>query len=335
MRRRIPLRRQGFSRGRLLVAAMLVGTSALVTACGSGTEVPKTTSVAAVDPKPDLTEITTPPQSETGGNCDPEATLRPGPLPSSGAMPPGSPMAAIVANGKLRVGVDQNTYLFGFRNPTTGQLEGFDIDIAREIARALFGDPDKIELRSVTAADRIPALQNKQVDLIVRTFSATCERRRDVDFSGVYYRATQRILVSRNSGIRSGADLGGKRVCVTRGTTSPGPLFALPKRPIVLGASNWTDCLAALQQGQVDAVSGDDPILVGLVAQDRNMAIVGEVIGTGAYAVGIAQGNPNLVRFVNGVLERIRADGTWQQIYNARLSALGPSPGPPDLRYKD
>ncbi|MGW4767011.1 glutamate ABC transporter substrate-binding protein [Nocardia sp. NPDC004278] len=336
MRRRVLLQRKGFARARLIVAATLVGTSALVSACGSSTQVPESTKVAAVDPQPDLTEITTPAQSETSGNCgDPELTLRPGPLPSPGAMPPGSPMAAIAANGKLRVGVDQNTYLFGFRNPTTGQLEGFDIDIAREIAKALFGDPDKIELRSVTAAERIPALQNKQVDLIVRTFSATCERRRDVDFSGVYYRATQRILASRNSGIRSGADLGGKRVCVTRGTTSPGPLFSLPKRPTVLGASNWTDCLAALQQGHVDAISADDPILVGLVAQDRNLEIVGEVIGTGAYAVGIAQGNPGLVRFVNGVLERIRADGTWQQIYNARLGALGPSPGPPDLRYKE
>ncbi|MFI7670545.1 glutamate ABC transporter substrate-binding protein [Nocardia sp. NPDC049526] len=329
MRRRISLRRSGFG------WMALVAVSALVTACGSGIQAPASTNVAAVDPKPDLVEITTPPQSESGGNCDPEATLRPGPLPSPGAMPSGSAMAAIVANGKLRVGVDQNTYLFGFRNPSTGQLEGFDIDIAREIARSLFGDPDRIELRSVTAAERIPALQNKQVDMIVRTFSATCERRRDVDFSGVYYRATQRLLATRNSGIRTGADLGGKRVCVTRGTTSPGPLFSLPKRPIVLGASNWTDCLAALQQGHVDAISGDDPILVGLVAQDRNLEIVGEVIGTGAYAVGIAQGHPDLVRFVNGVLERIRSDGTWQRLYNARLSALGPSPGPPDLRYKE
>ncbi|MEV5834756.1 glutamate ABC transporter substrate-binding protein [Nocardia sp. NPDC052112] len=331
MRQRIILRQCGFTR----LALALAVVSALVTACGSDVQAPASTNVAAVNPKPDLTEITTPPQSESGGNCDPEATLRPGPLPSLGAMPSGSAMAAIVANGKLRVGVDQNTYLFGFRNPTTGQLEGFDIDIAREIARSLFGDPNRIELRSVTAAERIPALQNKQVDLIVRTFSATCERRRDVDFSGVYYRATQRILATRNSGIRSGADLAGKRVCVTRGTTSPGPLFSLPKRPTVLGASNWTDCLAALQQGHVDAISGDDPILVGLVAQDRNLEIVGEVLGIGAYAVGIAQGHPELVRFVNGVLERIRSDGTWQQLYNARLSALGPSPGPPDLRYKE
>jgi polar amino acid transport system substrate-binding protein len=305
---------------RLLLAATVVGASALVTACGSGTRVPDPTRVAAVIPQPDLVEITTAPGSESDDSCNPEVSLRPGPLPRPGAMPPGSPMAAIVANGRVRVGVDQNTYLFGFRNPTTGQLEGFDIDIAREIARALFGDPDKIELRSVTAADRIPALRDKQVDVIVRTFSATCERRRDVDFSAVYYRAGQRILASKNSGIRTSADLADKVVCVTRGTTAPGPLFGLPERPTIMGAGNWTDCLAALQQGN---------------AQDRNLEVVGEEIGTGAYAVGIAQGNPELVRFVNGVLERIRTDGTWQRVYNARLSPLGTSPGPPVPRYAE
>ncbi|MFD0364890.1 glutamate ABC transporter substrate-binding protein [Nocardia sp. GCM10030253] len=318
-----------------LLAATLVGICALVTACGSGTTVPDPTRVAAVNPRPDLTEITTAPGSEADDSCNPEVSQRPGQLPRPGAMPPGSPMAAIVANGRLRVGVDQNTYLFGFRNPTTGQLEGFDIDIAREIARDLFGDPDKIELRSVAAADRIPALRNKQVDLIVRTFSATCERRRDIDFSGVYYRAAQRILAPKNSGIKTAADLADKVVCVTRGTTAPGPLFGLPEKPTIMGAGNWTDCLAALQQGHVDALSGDDPILFGLVAQDRNLEVVGEAIGTGAYAVGIAQGNPELVRFVNGVLERIRTDGTWQRIYNARLSPLGPSPGPPTPRYAE
>ncbi|MFE7799682.1 glutamate ABC transporter substrate-binding protein [Nocardia sp. NPDC057440] len=320
---------------RLLLTAMLVAISALVTACGSGTKVPDPTRVAAVNPRPDLTEITTAPGSEADDTCNPEVSLRPGSLPRPGAMPPGSPMAAIVATGRLRVGVDQNTYLFGFRNPASGQLEGFDIDIAREIARDLFGDPDKIELRSVAAADRIPALRDKQVDLIVRTFSATCERRRDVDFSGVYYRAGQRILAPKNSGIRTAADLADKVVCVTRGTTAPGPLFGLPKRPTIMGAGNWTDCLAALQQGNVDAISGDDPILFGLVAQDRNLEVVGAEIGTGAYAVGIAQGNPDLVRFVNGVLERLRNDGTWQRLYNARLSALGPSSGPPTPRYTE
>ncbi len=316
------------------ISVALLALCLTVAGCGSGVSAPDPLTVSAVNPTPhDFAEITVPPQSETA--CDAEISLRPGPLPAPGAMPAGSPMAAIRDRGRLRVGVDQNTYLFGFRNPVTGQIEGFDIDIAREIARAIFGDPDRVELRSVTAAERLSALRENKVDLVVRTFSATCQRRQDVDFSAVYYRAAQRILVPTNSAIRSAADLGGKRVCVANGTTAAGPLFELPTRVTVLGVTNWTDCLAVLQQGDVDAISGDDPILYGLVAQDRNLSVVGEPIGAGAYAVGVAKGSPDLVRFVNGVLERIRADGTWARIRDQRLADLGLDQSPPVPRYSD
>ncbi|WP_239476616.1 glutamate ABC transporter substrate-binding protein [Nocardia arizonensis] len=316
---------------RLVAAAICLLAAA---GCGARVATPEPLSLSAVDPTPhEFAPITMAPQSEQ--DCSAEASLRPGALPSPAAMPAGTPMAEIVARGRVRIGVDQNTYLFGFRDPTTGRLEGFDIDIAREIARALFGDPDRVELRSVTAAERTTALKEHTVDLVVRTFSATCQRRQDVDFSAVYYRAAQRILVPTGSSIRSTDDLRGKRVCVANGTTSAGPLFALPTRVTVLGVTNWTDCLAALQQGHVDAVSGDDPILYGLVAQDRNLSVVGDPIGDGAYAVGIAKGNADLVRFVNAVLERIRSDGTWQRIYEQRLSVLGPTPTPPTPKYSD
>ncbi|MEV0075430.1 glutamate ABC transporter substrate-binding protein [Nocardia neocaledoniensis] len=310
------------------VAAALV----LVAGCGDAPEPSAIAATAVAPPLPGAEAITTAPTAEGTGTCDTEATLAPTAQPRPGAMPAGSSMAAIVANGRLRVGVDQNTYMFGFRNPSTGRLEGFDIDLAREIARDLFGDPNKIELRSVSAADRIPLLQEKKVDMIVRTFSATCERRREVDFSGVYYRAAQRIAAPKGSGITGAAGLAGKRVCVTKGTTAAAPLFELATVPTVFGVTNWTDCLVALQQGTVDAISGDEPILAGLVAQDRNLELVGESIGAGAYAVGVPKGSDDLVRFVNGVLDRMRADGSWQRIYEQHLSTLGP-PVMPVPRY--
>ncbi|MFC9962863.1 glutamate ABC transporter substrate-binding protein [Nocardia ignorata] len=314
-------------------ALVLAATAVLLAGCGDAPAPSSIEATAVAPPLPGAEAITSAPTAEGTGSCDTEATLAPRAQPRPGAMPAGSAMAAIVANGRLRVGVDQNTYMFGFRNPSTGRLEGFDIDLAREIARDLFGDPDRIELRSVTAADRIQLLQERKVDMIVRTFSATCERRRDVDFSSVYYRAAQRFAAPRGAGIASGADLAGKRVCVTKGTTAAAPLFTLPTPPTVLGVTNWTDCLVALQQGTVDAISGDEPILSGLVAQDRNLELVGAPIGSGAYAVGVPKGSDELVRFVNGVLERTSSDGTWERIYAQHLSALGPSPGAPAPRY--
>ncbi|GAB2714781.1 glutamate ABC transporter substrate-binding protein [Nocardia thraciensis] len=315
---------------RALWAVLAVAAVALLAGCGADAAVPRSGPVSPVNPlPPKAREITNPMVPDSG--CDAEASLRPG--PRSGALPPDSALARILAKGRVTVGVDQNTYLFGFRNPATGQLEGFDIDLAREIARELFGDANRIELRSLSTAERVPALQQKQVDLVVRTFSVTCERRRDVDFSSVYYRAAQRILAPRTSGIRGLSDLSGRRVCVTFGSNSSRPLFTLSNRPTVLGVDNWTDCLVALQQGQVDAISTDESILIGLAEQDRNLQVVGDGLGFENYAVGVPKGEPDLVRFVNGVLDRLRADGSWQRLYAEHLDALGPSPGAPTPRY--
>jgi polar amino acid transport system substrate-binding protein len=319
---------------RTRVVLALFALALAAAGCESSTP-PTPVTVAPVEAWPAGAEQVTAAPVMGNPECDREASLRPGPLPSPGAMPPGSTMAAIAERGRLIVGVDQNTYLFGFRNPSSGQLEGFDIDIAREIARRIFGDPDRIQLRVVDASQRESALQSGLVDMVVRTYSITCARKQKVDFSTVYYYANQRILSVKDSGIDSAAALSGKRVCAVTGTTSLSTLFALNPRPTLFGVSTWTDCLLLLQQGQVDAISTDDAVLAGLAAQDPNLEVVGPSIGIEPYGVGVKKENSDLVRFVNGVLERMRDDGTWVRLYEARLRSLGPSPGPPTARYQD
>lgn len=233
------------------------------------------------------------------------------------------------------VGVDQNTFLFGFRNPKTGLLEGFDIDIAREMARDILGDPTKIQFQALTSAQRIPALQSGQVDLVVRSMTITCRRLNDVAFSTVYYQASQRILARTDSAIKGAADLGGKRACATTGSTSVSTMLALKPAPTVYGVADWTDCLVMLQQGQVDAVSTDDSILAGLAQQDPYLQVVGTSLSPEPYGIGIKRDASDLIRFVNGVLDRLRTDGTWQRIYARWLSGLGPTPAPPVAAYRD
>ena len=319
---------------RTRVVVALLAVALILAGCGSSAA-PTSVSVAPVEPWPSgAKEVTTAPVT-ADAQCDREVSLRPGPLPSPGAMPPGSTMAAIAERGRLIAGVDQDTYLFGFRNPATGQVEGFDIDIAREIARAVFGDPDRIQLRVLTPNQRESALQNGEVDVVVRTFSITCARKENVEFSTVYFLANQKILTVKGSGIDSFAALSGKRVCAVSGTTSLSKLYELNPPPRVFGAATWTDCLVMLQQGQVDAISTDDAVLKGLARQDPNVEVVGDSIAEEPYGIGIKKENSDLVRFVNGVLERIRNDGTWERLYGARLRELGPSPGPPEPRYQD
>jgi polar amino acid transport system substrate-binding protein len=315
----------------LVLLAVVLATAG----CGSS-KAPAPVTVAPVEVWPSGAQPVTTAPAAGDADCDPEASLRPGPLPSPGAMPPGSTMAAIAERDRLVVGVDQNTYLFGFRNPATRQLEGFDIDLAREIARYIFGDPDRIQLRVVDASQREWALQSGLVDLVVRTYTITCDRKEKVNFSTPYFYAHQRILSLRGSGIDSAATLSGKRVCAVSGTTSLSRLLTLEPRPTMFGATTWTDCLLLLQQGQVDAISTDDVVLKGLAGQDPTVEVVGESMSVEPYGIGVRKENSDLVRFVNGVLDQIRADGTWQRLYEARLlQDLGPSPGPPAARYQD
>ena len=125
--------------------------------------------------------------------------------------------------GYLVVGVSADTYLFGARDPFTGGIQGFDIDMARAVAKAIFGDPSKLQLRVITAADRIPLLQDRSVDMVARNLSMTCGRWNDIAFSAEYYRSGQKVLVSKalpGAKDLSLADLKGKRVCAPTGTTS-------------------------------------------------------------------------------------------------------------------
>ena len=328
-------------RVRIMLALLVF---AFASGCGSSSTPLAAITVAPADQKPsgaqDVTAmpdlaVTVTPDPGAASCTDPEASLRPGALPEPGAMPTGSTMAAIAERGRLIVGVDQDSYPFGSRNPTTGQLEGFDIDVARELARALLGDPDLVDLKVINPTQRETELQSGGVDLVVRTYSITCKREESVAFSTTYFYAHQKILVVKGSGIHSVADLPGKRVCSVFGTTSLARLFTLDPRPTLVGVSSWTDCLVMLQQGQVDAISTDDAVLAGLVHQDPNVEMVGDSMGIEPYGVGVKRGSDDLVRFVNGVLERMRVDGTWERLYDARLRGLGPSPGPPQPKYRD
>jgi polar amino acid transport system substrate-binding protein len=272
--------------------------------------------------------------ADASTGCDPRASLRPpAPMPPPGHMPAGTAMERILAKGRLTVGVDQNTFLFGYRDPASGQVVGFDIDIARQIAKAIFGDPDRVQLTAITSAQRIPFVQDRSVDLVVDTMTINCDRLKQVAFSTVYYDAGQRILVPRSSTAKSLTDLGGKKVCAAAGSTSIVTIAATASHPIPVSVADWTDCLVMLQQGQVDAVSTDDTILAGMAAQDPNTKLVGDRFTSEPYGVAINRSSPELVRFVNGVLDQIRADGTWAKIYTQWLG--GPAIAPPAAKYSD
>ncbi len=268
------------------------------------------------------------------------ASLAPqGPLPEPGHMPAGSDMASIARRGYLRAGVDQNTLLWAYRDPATGNLAGFDIDMVDQVAEAIFGssDPSHIRYVIVPNADRVSAVAAGDVDLVAETMTITCQREQTIDFSTEYYDASQGVLVPTGSPITSVATLAGKRVCAAAGSTSLGHLaWAVPTVKLV-SVTNQPDCLVMLQQGQIDAISTDDTILQGLAAQDPNVHLVpGIRLSDEPYGMAISKAHPDLTRFVNAVLAHERAGTTWTTIWSHWVGPVVDvrPPAPPPVYYR-
>ncbi|RWA18422.1 hypothetical protein MBRU_04190 [Mycolicibacterium brumae DSM 44177] len=314
----------------ILALALLLA----LTGCGDAGLPATATSLTLAPPSPaGMAEL--PPERAPAPapdqDCDLTASLR----PFGNRAEADEAVADIRKRGRLLVGLDVGSNLFSFRDPVTGRITGFDVDLAAEVARDIFNNPNQVEYRILSSADRIAALQSRDVDIVVKTMTITCARRKMVNFSSVYLYAYQRILAPRDSPIRQSSDLSGRRVCVVRGTTSLDRVREISPAPVVVTVSTWADCLVALQQRQADAVSTDDTILAGLMSQDPYLQIVGPSMNQEPYGIGINLTNTGLVRFVNGTLQRIRADGTWTALWRKWLTVLGPTPAPPVPRYLD
>lgn len=327
----------GHRRGWIIGGAVVVVAAGLVLA---------PLVLSPIDVPPDLPGPTTsttaaPPPTTAPINCgDPVASLRPT-GPSTMDVAPGSYMETIKANGRLRVGVSPTTLLFSSVDPVTGEFQGFDDDIAREVATALFGNPGAVEFVAIPQTDRIPSLVEGRVDMVASTFSINCARREDIAFSTEYFTSGQRLLVPREVTATTLTDLGpDARVCAASGSTSLDFMRNRPEPPKVVPAASHTECLSLLQQGQIDAVSTDDTILAGMVVQDPNVEIRGGRMTDEHYGLGLPPGHDDWVRYVNGVLENVRSSGRWAEIYNQWL--LGPmstvnptTPAPPPAVYAD
>jgi len=245
--------------------------------------------------------------------CNPKASsLRPSGPPQ---VTPGSFMDKIRTRGYLIAGVDQNTYNFGFLNPLNGQIEGFDIDMVKAVAQAIFGssDPSKIHFKAISDDERKPDIINGSVDIVAHTMTILCDRLKYLDFSSVYFEAGQRVLVLKNSTATSLSDLRGQKVCATTASDSVARIAAAKAIPVQV--TSWTDCLVLLQQGDVAAISTDDSILDGLKAQDPWTKLIGPRLTDEPYGLAISKQHPEFVRFVNAVLQQLRTNGQWAASY--------------------
>jgi polar amino acid transport system substrate-binding protein len=268
-------------------------------------------------------------------------------LPPSSAT--GATVAAIKKRGYLSVGVDQNSYRWGYRDPnsTDGEapLEGFDIDLAQAIGTAILGPRPDIRYHAVPTNARITAIQGGQVDIVVRTMTITCDRLKQVAFSAPYFLTGQQILASKSSSITGYNDtLDNKKVCSAEDSTALDRLTA-DRRSGALDSSvnistqvpNQLDCLVRLQLGQVDAVMTDGALAASQAAQDPTVELKGDPLTPEYYGVAMARDAGDLEQRINQVLADYRK-GAWQDSYtkwlSATLGADSDSAKPPEPHYR-
>lgn len=242
-----------------------------------------------------------------------------GPRPTGTPRPsfaPGSYMAELQNRGEIVIGVKFDVPQFGALNPATGQPEGFDVDLGNIIAGRL-----GVRARYVEAIsrNRIPFLQQDKVDLIISTMTINEERKQEIDFSNVYYIAEQRLLVKKDGPIQDVDDLNsrGASVCSAKGSTSETNIRAVAPNAKVNLQDGYSQCFQLLQNDQVQAVTTDNVILVGLLKNDpARFRISGRPFSKEPYGMGIKKGRVGFVDFVNEVLTDVKQDGTWVRLYN-------------------
>ncbi|MEV7779935.1 glutamate ABC transporter substrate-binding protein [Kitasatospora sp. NPDC088351] len=232
----------------------------------------------------------------------------------------GPAVKAIKARRSLVIGVDQNSYRWGARNPNTGQIEGFDIDLAKAIGTALMGDPEKVTLKAVPTAERIKFIQEGRVDLIVRTMTITCDRLDQVAFSKPYFTTSQRVLVPKSSPARTIDEaVNGKTVCAASSSSAEDELKARPKVGKIVTVENHLDCLVLMQLGKIDATMTDDGLAASQAAQDQTVRVVDGEVRPAVMGIAMLKNSTDLTARVNQVLADYHSGGAWRAGYDRWL----------------
>jgi ABC-type amino acid transport substrate-binding protein len=227
--------------------------------------------------------------------------------------PADSPLGKIQEKGEISIGVKYDVPPFGFKNPQTNSIEGFDVDLGKAIAAKLGVKPKLIEAIS---DNRIPFLEDGTADVILSTMTINAERVEQIDFSKPYFIAKGRILVKQDSDIAGIDDLAGNKVCTALGSTYEATIKKQAPDADLKLVDSYSECLELIQNGAVDAVSTDDVILTGMIIQDDSLELVGEELTQEPYGAGIKKGNTELKDLVDQTFDEYKTDGRWKKTYD-------------------
>jgi glutamate transport system substrate-binding protein len=256
------------------------------------------------------------------------------------AMSGESTVAKIKAKGKIVIGTKFDQPLFGLKNPTTNEVDGFDAEVGRLLAKKIFGDDikGKVEFVETTSKVREEAIEQGKVDLVIATYTINAARKERVGFAGPYYTAGQDLLVKKGDTTITGVDsLDGKKVCSVQGSTSLKNLAEkAPKADASITFDKYSLCVEALLDGRVNAVTTDNIILLGFVADNADkVQLVGKPFTSEPYGIGVKKDDKDFRGWVNDQLEAMAKDGSYAKAWDATAGKTGEkAPTPPAVdRY--
>ncbi|WP_407560096.1 serine/threonine-protein kinase [Streptomyces sp. 184] len=197
-----------------------------------------------------------------------------------------------------------------------GEYVGFEVDVARYIAGELGVEAEDITWRELSATERTSLLVRGKVDFVVASYEITDARKEQVNFAGPYLSARQDLLMRADDRAPDATDLNDMRLCAVAGSTSAQVVKegGAPGADLTERASS-TECLTALDKGEVDALTTDDSLLVGYATHGGNASdyrLAGlELSAEHFYGVGVPKGETELRDDIDKAVEQMIADGSW------------------------
>jgi ABC-type amino acid transport substrate-binding protein len=217
------------------------------------------------------------------------------------------------SRGKLLVGVKTDFPPFGYLDPS-GKPAGFDVDVARYLAKALFEDEGRLETVPVTTGSRIPFLYSDWIDMIVATMTVTEERRQVLEFSDPYFVSASLLLVPAGSPVRGIEDLAGKTVAVIEGSVQEKDLALVAPAAKRVAFKNMGEAVQALKTKKADALCQDDMLVLALAKENRDLSAAGKPILPRPYAIAVRKGDLATLRWVNEKLSAMKKDGSYDRL---------------------
>ncbi|MFF3442628.1 glutamate ABC transporter substrate-binding protein [Streptosporangium sp. NPDC002721] len=255
------------------------------------------------------------------------------PVAAAADILPGSTMEKIKQRGELLVGGSLDAPLLSQQNPTTGEVEGFDADMGKALAKYIIGEP-RVKIVNSASETREALLSNGTVDVVFQTYTITPERAEQVAFAGPYYSSGLSLAVRKGTtGITKPEDLNGKTVIAGANTPAVSAIKKLAPQAKIVTFGSDPECMQALKQERGDAYVQDETLLVANAQKDPSVQVVGSPFTEDPYGIGLKHGDDQFKKFVNDWLKKIQADGLWQKTWKNSLGTVvqGEAPTPPQI----